>query len=84
MTEQGLDRLDFIKMDIEGAEIEALKGAEASIRHFKPKLAICLYHRLSDFHDIPRLLSNLDLGYVFHIRHFTVHAEETMLFATAK
>ena len=69
-------------MDIEGAEIAALKGAEAALRRFRPKLAISVYHRLSDFWQIPRYLESLGLGYKFHLRHFTTHVEETVLFAT--
>lgn len=49
----GLDKCDFIKMDIEGAELDALKGAEKTIRKFRPKLAICSYHGVDDFRSIP-------------------------------
>lgn len=45
VNERGLPRLDFIKMDIEGVELNALKGAEGSLRAFRPRLAIALYHR---------------------------------------
>lgn len=81
VEQENLDRLSFIKMDIEGAELDALKGAEASIRRFRPKLAISLYHSLSDFHTIPAWIESLDLGYRFHLKHATIHAEETVLFA---
>lgn len=78
-----LPRVGFIKMDIEGAELDALKGAEKTIRSFKPKLAITLYHRLQDFVTIPRWLSDLNLGYRFFLDHFSINEEETVLFATA-
>lgn len=74
-------RIDFIKMDIEGAELEALKGSEQVLREFKPKLAITVYHDFKDFWQIPRYLNGLGLGYKFYLRHFTIHAEETVLFA---
>lgn len=78
---EGLAHVDFIKMDIEGAELEALKGAEETIRCYRPKLAISVYHRLPDFWEIPQWIEGLELGYRFHLRHFTIHAEETVLFA---
>jgi len=78
------ERVDFIKMDIEGAELEALKGSEMVLREFKPKLAITVYHDLKDFWTIPRYLESLDLGYRFYLRHFKIHAEETVLFATVR
>lgn len=78
-----LPRVDLIKMDIEGSELPALVGAERSLRAFRPKLAISLYHRKTDFIDIPRFLSNLNLGYAFFLDHATIHAEETVLFARA-
>lgn len=83
LRNNGLERIDFIKMDIEGAELEALKGAETVIRRFRPKLAISIYHRLPDFWEIPQWIEGLGLGYRFHLRHFTIHAEETVLFAEA-
>jgi FkbM family methyltransferase len=76
-----LERIDFIKMDIEGAELESLRGAENTIRQFRPKLAISVYHRLNDLWKIPQYIDGLGLGYRFALRHFTIHAEETILYA---
>ena len=76
-----ITKVDFIKMDIEGAELRALKGAEQAIRRFRPKLAITVYHSLQDFWEIPKYIDSLGLGYQFSLRHFTIHAEETVLFA---
>ena len=81
VREQNLDTVNFIKMDIEGAELAALHGAEKTIRRFRPKLAISVYHNLEDFWTIPQFLSSLANGYQFYLRHFTIHAEETVLFA---
>ncbi len=82
VAERSLPTVSFIKMDIEGAEIEALRGAEGCLRAHRPKLAISLYHSLEDFCRIPRYLASLDLGYRFFLKHATIHAEETVLFAT--
>lgn len=79
-----IPRVDFIKMDIEGAELAALRGAEATLRRFRPKLAISLYHSLADFWRIPAYLESLDCGYEYHVAHYTIHAEETVLFAIAR
>lgn len=76
-----LQRVDFIKMDIEGAETNALKGAHETIRKFKPKLAIALYHSADDFESIPSLVREMDSGYKFYFSHCSIHAEESMLFA---
>lgn len=81
VNNEKLDRVDFIKMDIEGAELESLRGAENTICRFRPKLAICVYHKLNDFWEIPQYIDSLELGYRFSLRHFTIHAEETVLFA---
>ncbi len=81
VKDMNLEKIDFIKMDIEGAEPYALKGAEATIRKFRPKLAIAIYHSLDDFTNIPKFINELDLGYKFYLAHFTIHAEETVLYA---
>jgi FkbM family methyltransferase len=79
-----LPRVDFIKMDIEGAELPALKGAERSLRAHRPKLAISLYHQLSDFVTIPRYLESLSLGYDYYLDHHTIYLNETVLFAVPR
>jgi FkbM family methyltransferase len=75
-----LARVNFIKMDIEGAELEALRGGEATIRKHRPKLAISLYHNPQDVETIPRYLAGLDLGYRFYLDHHTIYSNETVLF----
>jgi len=61
----GLERVDFIKMDIEGAEVDALLGAEQTIKKFKPKLAICTYHRPTDPVEIRKILLRYNPDYKF-------------------
>lgn len=80
---EGLDKVDFVKMDIEGAELSALKGAERTLRAFRPTLAISAYHREEDLVDIPAYIDGLELGYEFLLDHFTIHHAETVLFARA-
>ena len=48
--------IKLIKMDIEGYELEAIKGAEKTIKENKPLMIVCLYHRGKDFFEIPNLL----------------------------
>ncbi len=83
-TTNNIEKIDFVKMDIEGAELNALQGAIRIIKKCKPKLAIALYHSTNDFDVIPRFLNDLKLGYKFYLSHSTIYAEETMLFAVAE
>src|SRR5438477_2413410 len=76
----GSGKVDYIKLDIEAAELNALRGAEATLRTFRPKLAVCLYHQMSDFVRIPAYLEGLGLGYSFYLGHVTRYHEETVLF----
>lgn len=84
VVEHKLHKLDFIKMDIEGAEMNALKGAIHSITTFRPTLAIAIYHQISDFVNVMRFINDLNLGYQFYLGHYTVNAQETILFAVAR
>ena len=77
----GDQRVTFIKMDIEGAELEALKGAEKSIIANRPKLAICIYHKPEDILEIPMYLLSLVPDYKFYIRHYSNYTIETVLYA---
>jgi FkbM family methyltransferase len=63
------ETVTFIKMDVEGAEAAALRGAENHIRRSKPKLAISLYHTLPDLIEIPRLIKGFVPGYRFYLQH---------------
>ena len=75
------ENVTFIKMDIEGAEFEALKGAVNTIRRCKPKLAVCIYHKPSDIIEIPALILSIYPEYEFYIRHHYINAWETVLYA---
>ncbi len=79
-----IQKINFIKMDIEGAEPQALEGAVNTIRRFKPKLAIAIYHSLDDFANIPNWILDLKLGYKIYLGHYTIHSEETVIFAKAE
>lgn len=77
----GVDKVDFIKMDIEGAELPALKGAVETIKKYKPQLAIAIYHSMEDFTEIPTWITGLGLGYQLYLGHYTMYGEETVIFA---
>jgi len=81
VEQRSLPRVNFIKLDVEGAELSTLRGAENTIRTFKPRLAISVYHREDDLISIPEFLCSLNCGYRLLLDHFTIHNEETILFA---
>ena len=68
-------------MDVEGAELMALKGAEHIIKTHKPKLAICVYHKDGDIIEIPAYLKSLIPNYRFYLRKYSTCASELVLFA---
>jgi FkbM family methyltransferase len=68
-AELALDRVDFIKMDIEGAEGRALEGAREVLRKYRPRLAIAGYHNREDGENLPSIVSRLQPGY----KHFCEH-----------
>jgi FkbM family methyltransferase len=71
----------FIKMDIEGAEREALAGCCNTITNYHPKLAISIYHLEDDLWEIPYDLMQKYPFYKFYIRHYTDITTETVLYA---
>lgn len=77
----GEDKVTFIKLDVEGAELEALKGAERTIRKYHPKLAISIYHKSEDIWEIPAYILSLSEDYRLYIRHYQFSKNETILYA---
>jgi len=81
VLQQDLPRVDFIKMDIEGSEIDALEGAAATVKRWHPRLAISAYHGWDDLVELPRLIRDLAPGYELYLDHHTIHAEESVIYA---
>ena len=73
--------ITFIKMDIEGAEPQALAGAEEIIRTQKPKLAICTYHRAEHLWEIPTMVRQMNPAYQIYFRHHDMDEMETVCYA---
>lgn len=71
----------FIKMDVEGSEMNALRGAKETILRNKPKLAICIYHKNRDFIEIPTWIHKLVPEYKLYVRHHSFSVNETVLYA---
>lgn len=78
---KNLPKVDFIKMDIEGAEMNALNGSIETIRKHRPKLAICVYHKLDDIFDIPFFIDRLGCGYRFYFGAHSIGATSIVLYA---
>lgn len=75
------EKITFIKMDIEGAELEALKGCERTIKQYKPKLAICVYHKPEDIIEIPMYIKSICPDYKLYLRHYGNFEFDTVLYA---
>lgn len=75
------DRVTYIKMNIEGAELPALDGASASIRTWKPRLAISAYHRAADLWEIAAKVDAIDPSYRLYLRQHDGGVIETVLYA---
>ena len=80
MLEQNLIENDFLKMDIEGAELSAINGAKNIINQYHPKLAICVYHRAADIREIFKTVLNIRADYHVYLRHYTEGIYETVMY----
>lgn len=75
------DKVTFIKFDLEGAELDALRGAERIIRENTPKLAISIYHKPEDVWELPKLILDFNPDYKLYVRHYSLGESETVLYA---
>jgi FkbM family methyltransferase len=81
VASHGLDRVDLIKMDIEGSELAALRGAEDIIRRFRPRLAISAYHDRRHLVELPRIIREIEPSYRFAFAQHSPVAWEAVLYA---
>jgi FkbM family methyltransferase len=75
------EKVTFIKMDIEGSEVKALKGAEKIIKTHRPTLAICVYHKPEHLWEVPLYIKEIVPEYKIYIRHHTPLEYETVCYA---
>lgn len=74
----------FIKLDLEGAELDALKGGESSIAKDSPDLAVCVYHHPADLWSLPLWIAQTNASYRFYLRSHDEDGLETVCYATAR
>lgn len=78
------EKTTFIKLDIEGSEIQALRGMKNHILNFHPKIAIAVYHKPSDFREIPMYILGIRNDYDVYLRHYTEGWIETIMYFIPK
>ena len=74
-------KVDFIKLDVEGAEMNVVKGAINAINKFRPQMAISIYHNKNDLFEIIEFLNKNFENYLFKLAHYSPTIFETILYA---
>lgn len=74
VEENLIERVDFIKADIEGAEREMLNGASNTIRKFSPKLSICTYHLPDDSKVLEDIILKINSNYIIEHKWMKLYA----------
>ncbi len=81
VQKNGIEKVDWIKMDIEGAELDAIEGAKEVIARHKPFLSVSIYHKTSDLWEIPQRIKEIRPDYTFYVEHYSSAMGETILYA---
>ena len=74
------EEIDFLKLDIEGAEVDTIIGAKNSIKKYHPILAICIYHKASHWYEVPEQVLQIRNDYDIYIRHYMEGIYETVMY----
>jgi FkbM family methyltransferase len=80
-NDANVNHIDYIKLDIAGLEMQALRGMESVIRKHKPKLAISIHHKNSDYYEVYEYIKNLVPLYRFYFGHYTASTRGSILYA---
>ena len=78
------EKFDFLKLDIEGAEVDTIIGASNSIKKHHPILAICIYHKASHWYEVPKEVLKIRDDYNIYIRHYMEGIYETVMYFIPK
>ena len=78
------EKIDYIKLDIEGAEQDAIKGSKNTIKKYHPILAICIYHKAEDWYKVPQLVLEIEPNYDVYLRHYMEGIYETVMYFIPK
>jgi len=74
-----LPRVDYIKLDIEGAELDMLRGAFKTVSRWKPKMAVSAYHKLEDLWTLANYIKSIRSDYKFKFRHYRIDCKDYIL-----
>jgi FkbM family methyltransferase len=81
LNQEQKNKISFIKLDVEGSELEALTGMQEIIKNNRPKLAICVYHKTEHFWEVPFLIKSLNPEYKIYFRQHALSRLETVCYA---
>ena len=75
------DRITLLKLDVEGHELDILRGATGHLKSDHPRIAACAYHLPTDLIDLPRFMAGLNAGYRLALRHHSNTRYDSVLYA---
>jgi hypothetical protein len=81
VRERRIPHIDFLKIDVEGADLGVLQGAAETIRTQRPRLAIACYHKPDDLVTIPDFIASLGVAYTWYLQCSTMTDVDTVAFA---
>ena len=74
-------QIDFVKLDIEGSEADALRGAANLLKRCRPVISMAMYHKPGDMWELPLLVNQLVDDYSFYIRQHDNNSFEAVFYA---
>lgn len=81
VDEYAIQKVDYIKLDVEGAELDVLQGSVKTLQRDRPQLAICIYHKKEHLYQIPLFLDSILENYCYHIGHYSPTFWDTVWYA---
>jgi hypothetical protein len=81
VRERQIPHIDFLKIDVEGADLGVLEGAAETISTQRPRLAIACYHKPDDLVIIPDFIASLGVAYTWYLQCSTMTDIDTVAFA---